>query len=209
MDLKEKLPSDIEVKDLYLPAVGIFLILIGVFLGSNTSFLDLDSQSISQDQAADNLVSLLETQSGQEYEIVSVQSENDLYKIDISDSENQLSTYYVTRNGEMMTNSMNEFQELESTVEAQRSFSNCLSDRDAVMYGNTSQRSTNLQIQILGGSNMVSPIYKDVNSQQNLQEAVDRGISSVPGLYYNGSVISGVNQISQISEFTGCQFSPE
>ena len=209
MDLPEKLPSDFEVKDLYLPAVGLVLILGGVFLGSNTGFLDLNSQTISQDQAAENLVSLLETQSGQEYEVVSVQSENDLYKIDISDSENQLSTYYVTRNGELMTNSMNEFQELESTVEAQRNFSNCLQDREVVVYGNASQQATSLQIQILGGPNMVSPIYKDLNNQQNLQEAVQRGLNSVPGIYYNGSVISGVNQISQISEFTGCQFSPE
>lgn len=207
MDLKENLPSEITSQNLILSLVGLFLISTGIFLGSNLNYFSIDGQSISEDHAAQDLVSLLETRSGQEYEVVSVKTENDLYKIDVSDQQNQLSTYYITKNGEMMTNEMTEFEQLKNTVEAQRGFSNCLANKNTVMYGNSSQRATSLQIQVLGGVNMVAPIYKDLNNQQNLQEAVDRGVETAPGIYYDGSVLSGVNQISQISELTGCQYS--
>jgi len=207
MELKEKLPSEITRQDLLLPVIGLFLISTGVFLGSNLNYFSIDGQSVSEDRASQDLISLLETRSGQEHEVVSVKTENDLYKIDVSDPQNQLSTYYITRNGEMITNGMTDFEELKNTVDAQREFSNCLANKNTVMYGNSSQRATSLQIQILGGVNMAAPIYKDLSNQQNLQEAVERGVETVPGIYYDGSVLSGVNQISQISEFTGCQYS--
>lgn len=207
MRLKEKLPSEISKQNILLPIAGLFLIFTGVFLGSNLNYFSIDGQGVSGDTASQDLVSLLETQSGQEYEVVSVKTENDLYKIDVSDQQNQLSTYYITKNGEMMADGMTEFKQLKNTVDAQRGFSNCLANRNTVLYGNSSQRETSLQIQILGGSDMAAPIYKDLNNQQNLQEAVERGIETVPGFYYEGSVLSGVNQISQISEFTGCQYS--
>lgn len=207
MGLKENLRSEMTRQNLILSLASLSLILVGVFLGSNLNYFSLDSQSISEDHASQDLVSLLETRSGQEYEVVSVKTENDLYKIDVSDQQNQLSTYYVTKNGEMITNGMTEFKQLKSTVDAQRGFSNCLANKNTVIYGNSSQRATSLQIQVLGGPNMVAPIYKDLSNQQNLQEAVDRGVETVPSLYYDGSALSGVNQIPQISEFTGCQYS--
>ena len=104
MDLKENLPSEIEKKSLVLSLAGIALVLAGVFLGSNLQYFSISDQSISEDSAAQELVSLLENRSGQEYEVVSVKTENNLYKIDLSDSQNQLSTYYLTKSGELVAN---------------------------------------------------------------------------------------------------------
>lgn len=179
---------------------------VGVLFGLAVGFLAAQDQQITEDQAAQKLVSTLEAQSGQQLEVVSTTTENGVYKIDISDSENQLSTYHVTQDGRLVSTGMSDLDQLRQTIAAQQQFAGCLANKSAVLYGNSSQRATAAQIQVLGGANMVSPIYQDVNSEGVLQEAAQRGVQRVPTLYYNDSALPGPNSISQISEFTGCQF---
>jgi hypothetical protein len=78
---------------------AIFLI-AGVAFGLTAAFLTGQVQHISEGQASQKLISTLEAQSGQQLEAVSIKSENGLYKIDLSDSQNQLSTYHVTKTAE-------------------------------------------------------------------------------------------------------------
>jgi len=184
---------------------ALFLI-SGVILGMTVGFLATQTQQISQQQAAEKLVSTLEAQSGQQLEVVSTSTENGLYRIDISDQNDQLSTYYVTKNGRMTSSGMTDLDQLRLTIAAQQNFTTCLSDKNAVLYGNSSQRATVAQIQALGGANTVSPIYQDVNQEGVLQEAAQNGVQRVPSVYYNGSALPGPSSISQISEFTGCEF---
>jgi hypothetical protein len=109
----------------------------------------------------------------------------------------------------MATNGMSDLDSLRQTIVAQRQFAGCLSDRGAVLYGNASQQATVTQIQILGGPNTASSVYQDVGNEGVLEQAAQIGIQRVPSLHYNGSILSGVNQISQISQFTGCQLSTQ
>jgi bacterioferritin-associated ferredoxin len=184
---------------------ALFLI-AGTFLGLTVGFLAAQTPQISEQQASQKLVSTLEAQSGQQLEVVNTETENGVYKIDISDSEDQLSTYHVTKDGRMVSAGMSDLDQLRQTVAAQQQFAGCLANKSAVLYGNSSQQATAAQIQVLGGANMVSPIYQDVGTEGVLQEATQRGIERVPTLYYNESALPGPNSISQISEFTGCQF---
>lgn len=183
----------------------VFLV-AGLLIGSAASYLALESQTVSGQEAAENLASTLEAQSGQSYEVVNVERQNGLYRADISNPQNQLSTYYITQDGNLVAGQMTDLNQLQQTVLNQQNFVECISNRNAVLYGNASQRATALQIQLLGGANTVSPIYKDVNSQGVLQEAANRGIQRVPSFYYNGSVLGGVNQVGSIEEFTGCSY---
>lgn len=197
-DFVQDIASDIDRK------AALFLI-AGTIFGLTAGFLAAQSSQVSKQQASQELVSTLEAQSGQQLEVVNVRSENGLYRIDISDSQNQLNTYYVTKNGRMASESMSNLQQLRQTIDIQKRFVGCLSDRDATLYGNSSQQETLIQIQALGGENIVSPIYKDVRNQEILQEATQRGVRRVPSIYYNESVLSGVKEINQISQFAGCQ----
>lgn len=180
-------------------------IITGVLFGATLGFLAAQNQQISKQQASQKLVSTLEAQSGEQLEVVNVKRENGLYKIDVSNSQDQLSTYHMTQDGRLISSEMSNLDQLRQRIAVQQQVTSCLSNQGAVLYGNSSQRATLAQIQTLGGVNMVSAIYKDVNTQGVLQEAAQRGITRVPSIYYNGSTISGVNSINQISEFTGCQ----
>lgn len=199
MNLGTDIVSDLNRKT-------VLFLVSGVVLGLTAGFLAAQTPQISQEQASQKLVSTLEAQSGQQLEVVSTKTENGLYKIDVSDQNDQLSTYHVSKDGRMVSSGMNDLDQLRLTIAAQQQFVGCLANRSAVMYGNSSQRATAAQIQSLGGTNTVSPIYQDVSSEGVLQEAAQRGVQRVPSIYYNGSALPGPSSVSQISEFTGCQF---
>lgn len=178
----------------------------GMLFGLTIGFFASQTQQVSADQASQKLLTTLESQSGQQLEVVNTRTENGLYRIDVSNSQNELSTYHVTKDGRLVSAGMNDLDQLRQTIAAQQQFVGCLSERGVALYGNSSQQATATQIQLLGGANTVSPIFQDVNTEGVLQEASQRGVQRVPSFYYNESVLSGVNQLSQISQFTGCQF---
>lgn len=185
-------------------AVGVALIFVGMVIGGGLGFLVMGGSSASPDQVGERVVSLLEQQSGQDYELLNVDKQNGFYRINIQDSNNQVITYYSSTDGESITSSVTDLNQLEQTVAARQDFVNCLNDNNVTFYGNITQQATQLQIQALGGANFVSSIYKDVNSPQNLREAAQRGIQRIPSFYVDGEVLSGVNQVSAIESFSGC-----
>ncbi|PSG98912.1 MAG: hypothetical protein BRC29_02165 [Nanohaloarchaea archaeon SW_7_43_1] len=180
----------------------------GLILGSVVVFLSLNAGTVGSEEAAQDLVSTLEQSSGQDLEVVNVEESNGLYKVEVKDGNNQLSTYYMTRDGEMIAQdtAMTNFPEFRQQVSAQTNFSSCLEDEGVVMFGNRSQRSTATQIQILGGLNMVSGIYADVNNEQILNQAQQIGIQRIPAFATNESAVQGVQTVPQLEEFSGCEY---
>lgn len=179
----------------------------GLIIGAVAVFLTLNAGNVSGEQAAQDLVSTLEQSSGQDLELINVQESNGLYQVRIQDSNNQLATYYITKDGQMVSQEtgMTNLPEFKQQVSAQVNFSECL-EQEVVMYGNQSQQATAAQIQLLGGPNMVSGFYSDVNNEEVLQQAVDAGITNVPGFVNDESTVQGVQSIQQLEEFSGCEY---
>lgn len=180
---------------------------VGLVLGGVAVYLGLNIGQVSKNEAAEKVVSTLEKQSGQDLELLNVESVNGLYKVDLKTQENQVTTYYITKDGARLTTVLADLDRINKVLDARKSFSECLSMNNVTLYGNISQQETRVQIQLLGGTRYAASIYKDVNNRQNLREAANSGVSRVPSLYYNGSVLTGIKQIPQIEEFTGCSYS--
>lgn len=187
---------------------SIAFLVSGLLIGGVVVFLGLNMGNVDSQEAAQDLVSTLEQSSGQDLELVGVQEENGLYRVQVSDQNNQLSTYYMTKDGQLIAQDagFTDFNQFKQQVSAQADFSQCMSERDVVMFGNQTQRSTAAQIQILGGANMVSDIYADVNNENVLQQAVQLGIETTPGFFYNNRTAQGVQTIPQLEQFTGCSY---
>jgi hypothetical protein len=199
--------EDFEIPDLsQRQTLAVFLV-AGIAIGASATYVSLDAEGVSKQEAAQEVVSTLEAQTGQELELINVKAESGLYRVDIKDSNDRLSTFYVTRDGSLVTGSMTDLQETKELATARRQFSNCLQDRNVVMFGNRSQQETQAQFQLLGGESYVSPIYVDVSSQDVLQQARKLGVTMVPAFYYNGSVSEGVMRPSGVANFTGCSYS--
>lgn len=181
-------------------------LLSGIFIGAVIVYLALSMNAVGGDTAAQNLVPVLENQSGQNLEVVNVEREKGLYRLDLRGSKDRLLTYYVTEDGSSFTRSITSIRSLDEAVKAREDFRDCLENKGVVLYGNLSQRLTRSQIQLLGGERTVAPIYRDVSGNETLVEAVQNGVQKVPAFYYNGSVLSGLNSLNEIERFTGCRY---
>ncbi|MFQ3275356.1 MAG: hypothetical protein ACI9LV_000856 [Candidatus Nanohaloarchaea archaeon] len=184
-------------------------LLSGLMIGAVVVFLGMNYGEPTGQEAAEELVSTLEQQSGQDLELVSVETRNGLHRIQVSDQNNQLTTYYMSPDGQLVAqeSGLTDFNQFKQQVSAQAEFSECLQNRNVVMFGNRTQRATVAQIQTLGGINQVSNIYADVNNEQILQQAVQLGVSQTPAFYYNNSTAEGLQTIPQLEQFTGCNYS--
>jgi hypothetical protein len=182
--------------------VVVFLI-AGVLVGGSAAYLGMNNGDISKQQAGQMVADTLANSTGTSYEVVKVESQNGLYHVRLS-VDNQLQSYYVTKNGKMLATQMTDLEQARQTINQQNRVSQCLQDKGAVLYGNVSQQPTVVQIQVLGGAQNVANVYKDVNNPQNLQEAADRGVTSVPTFWMNGETLNNVNNLNQISEFADC-----
>lgn len=180
----------------------------GLLLGAVLVFIGMNQGNVSGERIAQDLESTLEQSTGQSLEIINIDRQNGLYRVQLRDSENQLTTYYMTRDGELVAqeSGFTDFNDFRRRVSAQASFSDCMSDREVVMFGNSSQRATLAQIQLLGGANQVTDIYADVNNEPVLEQAVRLGISRTPAFYYGNQTIQGVQTVPQLGDFTGCQY---
>lgn len=185
----------------------VFLV-AGILVGSVVVFLSLNQGTVNQENLADQLKDTLEQSTGDNLEIVNTETENGLHKIQLRNQEDQLSTYYVTKNGQLLAeeSGFTNFADFRQRISAQTSFSECLTDNQVIMFGNQSQRSTVTQIQLLGGVNQISDYYADVGNEQVLRQAAQLGVRRTPAFYYNNSTIQGIQSFNQLEEFTSCQY---
>lgn len=185
---------------------AVFLV-IGILVGA-VSVYGFNTLAGEDGAEAQDLVETLEQRSGQDLELITSTRENGLQKIQVKDQQDTLQTYYMTPDGERVVEEQNliDYSNFKKNVKASKEFSQCLNDRNFVMFGNQSQQTTLYQIQVLGGANMVSDFYADVGDNQTLQQALRLGIQRIPAFYYNQSVIEGVHTVPQLEEFTGCKY---
>lgn len=188
--------------DVDLSSEKIGFVLLGVIIGA-VSLTGFNALSSDGDLASQGLVGFLENQSGQELDVVNTESAGQFYKVEVRDENDQLVTYYT--DGEMYASDVRNMAEVKEQLGALESFQSCLQQSNTVMFGNASQRATQAQIQALGGTQIVSPIYQDVSNNQTLAQAVQLGIKQVPAFYRNNSAIQGTQTVEQVEEFTGCQ----
>lgn len=195
---------DLSFGDIDVLAIG--FLLSGLIIGSTGVFLYVNSGNISPDRAGEDLVSTLERQSGQNLELVNVKKENGLYRVQVKDSQDQLSTYYMTENGKMAATQMVDLPQLNAVLDAEKKFTQCMTDKNVKLYGNQSQRATLLQIQVMNQVSDVSTYYSDVNREGVLEEALNNGVESVPAFYMDGEVLSGPAGLQGVQNFTGCTY---
>lgn len=189
-----ELDFDLDRKDIGFLTAGL---ITGIILTVGMSAAISNSGSASQ-----NLVNFLENQSGQNLEVVQTEEAGEFYRVDVKTGDDQLNTYYT--NGEMFTANMQNMEQLQNRLTALAGFQQCLTESGTVMFGNASQQPTQAQIQALGGTQIVAPIYRDISNQSVLATAVQNGVQRVPAFYRNQSVIQGVQTLDQVEEFTGC-----
>lgn len=175
-------------------------VLAGLVIGASAVFLYMNMGQVSAQQAGEDLATLLSDQTGQNYEFVSAQGENGMYRVDLRSPQNQLITYYVSKTGSLYSNQVTSTEGMRQTID----FRNCLANKNTVMYGNISQQATQAQIQALGGTSMVTQFYRDINNPQVLQQAVNNGVQQVPAFYYNNQTLAGPVSAGQVANFTGC-----
>lgn len=200
-----------NIKNKFDRRTAVYLVL-GILIGSAlTISLTGDILTNNEQSSAKNLVSTLEKSTGQDLELVKVDEQNGMYRAQIKNSEDQLSTYYISKNGEIVVeeSDVTYLKNFSQRVDALAEFTDCLAEKNVTMYGNLSQRETVAQVQLLGGTNQVSDIYSSLNQRQNLAEAVQRGVQRVPAFYYENSTIQGVQSVENLEEFTGCSYSKE
>lgn len=184
--------------------IGVAL-LAGVALGAAGGYVGLDGGEISEQEAGQTVAETLSETTDLEYEVVSVEKESGMYRVQLN-ANGQLQTYYVSTDGRLLSGAMTNIEDIREAQRIRTNINECLRDQDAVLYGNLQQEPTQLQIEILGGAGAVSEYYLDVNNQENLQEATDRGIETVPALYVDGEVLENVNNLEEIGEFAGCDY---
>ncbi len=186
-------------------AVVVYLGLVGVGLaaGAGTGFF---AASPGGGQAAgQEVVSALEAQSGQNLELLKVERQEGMFKVDVRTQDDQIQTYYTSPTGNLFfTEGSATNPDTLTTVSRQKQqLGSCLRKKQATMYGNVSQQATQLQIRILGQEN-INNVYRDVNNATNLRAAAQQGVRRTPSLVYNDSTLPGVNTPGQIANFTGC-----
>lgn len=191
--------------DIEFDKVRAAFLLAGIVIGTVGTFAATELIS-NGDAASQNLVDFLENQSGQDLEVMQVEKAGKFYEVDLRDSQDQVATYYTSQNGEMFTSNMQSQESINQRTQALVDFQQCLQNSETVMYGNSTQQSTQTQIQRLGGAAVVQPIYRDVSNTTNLQQAVQQGVQRVPAFVQNGNTVQGVQTLQQVEQFTGCQY---
>lgn len=176
----------------------------GLAVGGAATYVGTSMGGMSGQAAGEKIASTLEDSTGGEYEVVDVRKKSGLFEVRLTNSDNNLQTYYVTKDGKFLSGSLTNLDEVRTTINTRNEVNSCLNSKNAVLYGNITQQPTRLQIQVLGGAQQVSPYYKDVNNPANLQEAAQRGVTSVPTLLVENDTLDGVNNLSRIESFAGC-----
>jgi len=188
--------------DLEVDKTKIGFLLVGTLLGIGLT-LGYTNLASNGSNASKQLVDFLENQSSSDLEVVNTESAGKYYKVDVRTGQ-QLNTYYT--DGQMFTTQMQDIRELQERSTALTQFSQCLENSGTVMFGNSSQRATQAQIQALGGVSVVAPIYRDVSNDQTLRQAVQLGIQQVPAFYQNQSTVQGTQTVEQVEDFTDCDY---
>lgn len=182
------------------------VLIAGGLIGSGTAYLGMNTfdGTVSQQEAGEMVAETLSRTSGIEYQVSDVREEEGMYQVQLEADGQETNYFFVTKNGKFFAQTMTDMEEVQSTLDQREEVETCLNNKNVTMYGNLSEAQTQLQIRAMGGSQRVSEYYSDVNNPQNLQEAVQNGVQSVPAFLFDGETLTGVNNLTAVSEFANC-----
>lgn len=145
---------------------------------------------------------------GSDIEVINIQETDGLYKIFLKTGPGSYQTVWVSKNGRLLTENMAKLQNLRERLKNRKDFLSCLKDRGVKIYGalktnNTQiQRTTRLQIQLLGGMDFLDEIYQDCSD--DLQACVQQGVTTLPSVKYKEEFYGGVKQYQWFEENVNC-----
>jgi|GEM_PF-713925 len=177
--------------------------LIGLAVGVSLFYGYSSYGEESGQDVAENLASVLEQDAGEPLEVINYEERNGVYEINLRNTENNVFTYHATKDGQLFSAQMMDINEVEAFIQAERELEECMRESGTIMYGNQTEEETVAQIQVIG-ERVVGSIYRDVNNEQVLEEAVSQGIESLPAFYRDGSTLEGVHSVEDVAEFSGC-----
>jgi hypothetical protein len=186
-------------------------LIVGIILGLILMLLlDVRLGQISPNDAGKKVKDLYELSTGANIEIMSVLKESGMYKVilrttDINGNSNIIEVF-VTQDGKILSQNVLKIDEFVSSLNKQKEFIDCLSQKGLKIYGVSNTTATQLQlIQILGGSRFLSKIYVDCVGS-NLQVCLDAGVATVPSIGYQGKIYEGVKTLDWFKNTTSCVY---
>lgn len=151
--------------------------------------------------------------------LLDVVEEGDVYKIKLKIGENEYDSY-VTPDGKFLfpegynleetpivqTQETEELQPSpENTISSEEliKFINCLKEDNFIIYGANWCGWTKKLVEMLGGFDMVKPIYIECTDEKELCE--EKGITGYPTIFINGEKYQGARTFEEFATATGCQ----
>lgn len=199
-------------KGKYIRKEYIFL-LIGIGLGVLVFFIasssggnitgEFLSSDISKEEASSLVKKTFELTNDQEIEISAANKVGDLWKVIVKGQQN-MREYYLTSDGRFLLSNPIEVESYINRTSKASEFIGCLEEEGMRFFGSDTNQ-TRLQIQILGGANLVNDIFYNLNNQIT-RYLVNNSVRSVPAFEINGEFYEGVRRIEWFENKTGCKY---
>ncbi|MBI2542789.1 MAG: hypothetical protein HYW24_01235 [Candidatus Aenigmarchaeota archaeon] len=193
-------------KQLFLVLSAVVVIAVIVFaiglLKPNLSGLFAGGQDVSS--KVEKLYELVNP--GVDVSTVKVDEVSGMYKVLLKAVDaSGTATYrevYVTKDGELMTESMVIVAQSTDVLTRTNKFVDCLESKGVKIFGVANHTGTLLQFNVLGG-NYATKLYGSCDGQFT-QQCIDAGITEVPTTIYEGKGYAGAQSIEFFQKLTGC-----
>ena len=198
------------------------LLIAGAFIYINqgkeiTSEEGLSSQEIAE--KAINYINQNILQEGTTASLISVGEENGVYKIHLKIGEKEYDSY-ITKDGKLLFTAGIDLEEtptaqktedessqpsIEGSISSEElaKFVGCLEKADFVIYGANWCGWTKKLTGMLGGFDIVKPIYVECTEEQELCE--EKGITGYPTILVKGEEYQGARSFEEIAAATDCE----
>lgn len=191
--------------------VRIGLAVLTVLFAATTGYLYLQDPTIGPDQAGTIVADTLEMETDVSIESVDLTTPS-MYRVLADtrpDQEGGISPFYVTSDGQHLVSSPINVTDYRNRFRSRNAFIDCLAGSGLTIYGNVSSTATRYQVQLLGGTTDLSPIYQPFDSQNQTQLAMvqQAGVQVLPFHTLNGTAFAqGVQDIGAFEQQTGCEY---
>jgi hypothetical protein len=190
-----------EKPTIYMGVIAVLILAVAFLLFSNPTGNVVREDAEGATSAVKDIYRLI---TGEEAEILNVSEESGLYRITSRFSSATgivTQDVYITKDGKLITANIAKTDEYKKSLQTDKEFVQCLSDKSLIVLGANDQASL-LQLQVLG--QFSSRIYFDCSSNVEICQKI--GVESVPSLFYDNVTYPGVQTLSFVEELTGCQY---
>jgi len=215
-DVTEKLRKNPWIMSTFVLGVLVVILIFSSVSGG------ISGKTISEDKAAELVLGFVESQAGEEAELVIVEDDGSLYKVTIL-FQGQEIPLHVTKDGESLAQLtplrrqqatpsqpiQSDFSEEDKTKLLE--FSECLADKGVKAYGAGWCGYCNKLKETFGGAAQIEPFYLECqNADRTPTEYADlcaqEKISGFPTIKMNGesSGLSALSSLEEFAEATGC-----